>query len=122
MSAAFSRRGDAVTGALGDEPGFEVREPKTWNTSSPAAEEGILLAARAAFDTDDGVTILQRLTSDMRAQRLVLPSADTLERIGLAGRARARRVSAQAINDALDGERKRALTELLKHERALTEL
>ena len=77
---------------------------------------GILLAARAAFDTDDGVTILQRLTSDMRAQRLVLPSADTLERIGLAGRARARRVSAQAINDALDGERKRALTELLKHD------
>ena len=26
MSAAFSRRGDAVTGALGDEPGFEVRD------------------------------------------------------------------------------------------------
>ena len=77
---------------------------------------GILLAARAAFDTDDGVTILQRLTSGMRAQRLVLPSADTLERIGLAGRARARRVSAQAINDALDAERKRALTELLKHD------
>ena len=38
-----------------------------------------------------------------------MPSADTLERIGLAGRARARRLSAQALNDALDGERKAAL-------------
>ena len=33
--------------------------------------------------------------------RFEMPSADTLERIGLAGRARARRLSAQALNDAL---------------------
>ena len=51
---------------------------------------GILLAARAAFDTDDGGVILKRLASDLRSQRFVLPSAVTLERIGLAGRARAR--------------------------------
>ena len=54
----------------------------------------------------------------MKAHRLVLPGADTLERIGLAGRARARarRLSAQALNDTLDDERKKALEDLLKHE------
>ena len=45
----------------------------------------------------------------------MLPSADTLERIGLAGRARARRLSAQALNDALGDERKKALEALLEH-------
>ena len=79
----------------------------------------IRLAARAAFDTDDGVVILERLTSDMRTRRLVLPSADTVERIGLAGRARARRLSAQAINDALDAAQKQALTDLLTHDPAI---
>ena len=74
------------------------------------------LAARAAFDTDDGRIILARLTGEMKAHRLVLPSADTLERIGLAGRTRARRLSAQALNDSLDDERKEALEELFKHE------
>ena len=74
------------------------------------------LAARAAFDTDDGRIILARLTGEMKAQRFVLPSADTLERIGLAGRARARRLSAQALNDSLDGERKKALEGLLEHD------
>ena len=74
------------------------------------------LAAQAAFDTDDGRIILVRLTDEMKAQRFVLPSADTLERIGLAGRARARRLSAQALNDSLDSERKKALEALLKHD------
>ena len=74
------------------------------------------LAARAAFDTDDGRIILARLAGEMKAHRLVLPNAGTLERIGLAGRARARRLSAQALNDTLDDERKKALEDLLKHE------
>ena len=74
------------------------------------------LAARTAFDTDDGRIILARLAGEMKAHRLVLPNAGTLERIGLAGRARARRLSAQALNDTLDDERKKALEDLLKHE------
>ena len=60
------------------------------------------LAAWAAFDTDDGRLILERLTSELKALRCVLPSASRLERIGLAGHARARRLSAQALNGALD--------------------
>ena len=79
----------------------------------------ILLAARAAFDTDDGGAILTRLTTALRTQRFVLPSPVTLERVGLAGRARARRLAAQAINDALDAPHKRALMELLKHDPSL---
>ena len=73
------------------------------------------VAARAAFDTDDGRIILARLSGEIKAQRFVLPSADTLDRIGLAGRARARRLSAQALNDALGDERKKALEALLEH-------
>ena len=79
----------------------------------------ILLAARSAFDTDDGGAILTRLTTALRTQRFVLPSPVTLERIGLAGRARARRLAAQAINDALDAPHKQALMELLKHDPSL---
>ena len=78
-----------------------------------------ILAARSAFDTDDGGAILTRLTTTLRTQRFVLPSPVTLERIGLAGRARARRLVAQAINDALDAQHKRALMELLKHDPSL---
>ena len=77
------------------------------------------VAARAAFDTDDGRIILARVSGAIQAQRFVLPSADTLERIGLAGRARARRLSAQAVNDALDDERKQALNALLAYDPSL---
>ena len=79
----------------------------------------IELTARAAFDTDDGCLILERLIRDLKALRYVLPSASRLERIGLAGRARARRLSAQALNDALDESRKDVLEELLRHDPAL---
>ena len=77
------------------------------------------LAARAAFDTDDGTRILVRLTDDLRALRFVLPGTVILERIGLTGRARARRLSAQALNDALDDTRKTALMDLLKNDPVL---
>ena len=77
------------------------------------------LAARAAFDTDDGRLILERLISDLKALRYVLPSAVRLEHIGLAGRTRARRMSAQALNDVLDETHKSALTDLLRHDPTL---
>ena len=77
------------------------------------------LAARAAFHTDEGRIILIGLINDMKALRFVLPSTAALERIGLAGRARARRISAQALNDALDRTRKGALTDLLKNDPAI---
>ena len=41
------------------------------------------------------------------------PGTDTLERIGLAGRARARRLAAQDLNDALSADQRAALQDLL---------
>jgi len=49
------------------------------------------IATRAAFATDHGVKIVETLIADLRKHRLALPSVDTLERLALKGRARARR-------------------------------
>ena len=98
------------------EPPPPPPKPKTDAELLAAAVE---LAARAAFDTDDEHLILERLASELQALRYVLPSAVRLEHIGLAGRARARRLSAQALNDALNETHKSALAELLRHDSAL---
>ena len=82
-------------------------------------ETAIDLAARAAFDTDDGRKIMTRLTQDMKASRLVLPPVATLERIGMAGRARARRMAAQSINDCLNKTLKASLADLLQNDSEL---
>ncbi|MEM6484649.1 MAG: DUF4158 domain-containing protein [Pseudomonadota bacterium] len=76
-------------------------------------------AAHAAFDTDDARIIMRRLLDQLRQQRLVLPTIGTLERIGLTGRARARRHAAQAVNDSLSEEQKQALNGLVKHDEAI---
>ncbi|WP_419902887.1 Tn3 family transposase [Kiloniella sp.] len=76
-------------------------------------------ATKAAFGTDDGRTIMALLLEDIRKAQLVLPSVDTLERIGIAGRARARRLSAQALNDDLSESQKVTLNCLLKNDTSL---
>jgi hypothetical protein len=48
-------------------------------------------AAEAAAATDNGVVIVSAVMQGIRAARLILPSPDTIERVGLAGRARARK-------------------------------
>ena len=77
-------------------------------------ETAIGFAARGAFDADDGCRIMVRLTHDMRASRIVLPPVATLERIGIAGRAHARRIAAQAINDSLDETQRATMGNLLQ--------
>lgn len=59
------------------------------------------LAARAAEQTDRGEPILRALMDGLRQQRFILPSADTLERAGLAGRARARKAAAARIVESM---------------------
>ena len=49
----------------------------------------IELAARAAMRSDRGETIARSLMDSLKADRFILPLPDTLERSGLAGRARA---------------------------------
>lgn len=58
------------------------------------------LATQAAFGTDDGTAIMRGLLASLSEAKLVYPGTDTLERIGLAGRARARRLAAQSLNNA----------------------
>lgn len=71
------------------------------------------IATLAAFDTDDGRIIMERLVDAIRTRDIVLPSTDTLERIGIAGRARARRLAATSIVGELSGIQKRQLSDLL---------
>lgn len=71
------------------------------------------IATKAAFATDHGVKIIATLIADLRKHHLVLPSADTLERLALKGRARARREAAAALFDALSPEHRSRLQALL---------
>ena len=70
-------------------------------------------ATRAAFTTDHGIKIVETLIAELRRHRLVLPSVDTIERLALKGRARARREAAAALFDALSPERRGRLQRLL---------
>src|SRR3546814_20576222 len=55
------------------------------------------LAAKAAERTDRGEPIVRALVEGLKQERFILPSADTLERASLAGRARARKAAAATI-------------------------
>lgn len=59
------------------------------------------LAAQAAEYTDRGEPIVRALMVGLKGERFILPSGDTLERAGLAGRARARKAAAAAIVEGL---------------------
>jgi hypothetical protein len=54
-------------------------------------------AARAAWPTERGLSIAEGLVASLREARLILPSPDTIERAGLAGRARARKRATNAL-------------------------
>ena len=59
--------------------------------------QAIAVAAAAARSTDKGGPIVETLISELRRQRIILPPPDTLERVGLAGRAQARRKTAEDL-------------------------
>jgi hypothetical protein len=61
-------------------------------------------AARAAWPTERGLSIVEGLVASLREARLVLPSPDTIERAGLAGRVRARKRAAETLLAGLSGE------------------
>ncbi len=74
------------------------------------------IAAKAAFSTDHGARIIEVLIAELRERRLVLPSINTLERLALKGRARARREAAMALHDALTEEQRDRLQALLAND------
>ncbi|GCA52888.1 tn3 transposase DDE domain protein [Sinorhizobium sp. KGO-5] len=54
-------------------------------------------AAEAAWDTDKGIVIAARIIDALRQANILLPAISTIERAGIAGRARARKQSAHAL-------------------------
>ena len=71
------------------------------------------LAAKAAEHTDRGEPIVRALMTGLKGARFILPSPDTLERTGLAGRARARKAAAAAITESLSAADLTRLDELV---------
>ena len=61
-------------------------------------------ATAAAWATDQGRPITEAVIDGLRSNHLILPSADTIERVGLAGRARARKQAAEAILASLTAD------------------
>jgi hypothetical protein len=70
-------------------------------------------ATEAAAATDNGVVIIGAVMQSIRAARLILPSPDTIERVGLAGRARARKHAADTLIAPLTPEQIARLDALL---------
>ena len=71
------------------------------------------LAAQAAEYTDRGEPIVRAVMVGLKGERFILPSGDTLERAGLAGRARARKAAAAAIVEGLSSAELTRLDELV---------
>jgi hypothetical protein len=71
------------------------------------------LAKFAALSTDQGLPIATAIVDGLRDKQIVLPAPARIERIGVAGRARARKLAADTIVDALTAEQITALDALL---------
>ena len=71
------------------------------------------LAEAAARHTDRGEPIVRALIEGLKDKRFILPASDTLERAGLAGRARARKAAAAALIETLDSSEMAHLDDLL---------
>ncbi|MDF3624087.1 Tn3 family transposase [Acetobacteraceae bacterium LMG 32668] len=69
-------------------------------------------AANAAWATDSGIVIVRAVMDALRHAKIALPSISTIERASIAGRARARRKTAQALTQGLTGDQVTALDRL----------
>lgn len=92
--------------------GLRMFASEGWKTA-------LALATHASFETDDGRLIVSRLMDDLKKRRLVLPGEVILERLALKGRARSRRLAAQAVVDALSEIQKSKLANLLHNDTKL---
>jgi len=71
------------------------------------------VATEAARGTERGMAIATAIIDDLRAGRIVLPAPARIERIGIAGRARARKLAADIVVAALTPGQVGALDALL---------
>jgi hypothetical protein len=70
-------------------------------------------ATKAAWATDKGIVIAAGVIDTLRDARIVIPSVSTVERAGIAGRARARKRAAHALLSGLRPKQLDALDALL---------
>ena len=76
-------------------------------------------AAEAAAATDKGAAIVGAMLHGIRETRIILPSPDMIERIGLAGRARARKQAAETLIATLSATQLAGLDTLLGNDATL---
>ena len=79
----------------------------------------LLVGANAAWATDRGEPIVQAMLAYLRAERVLIPAAAVLERIGLAARVRARKRVFQAMAEELTDAAREVLENLLTFDAAL---
>ena len=79
----------------------------------------IEVAGAAAWSTEKGQPIVTAVVDALRADRIILPSTDTLERVGLAGRARARKLASALLANALDERQRSRIDAVLVNDPAL---
>jgi TnpA family transposase len=77
------------------------------------------VGANAAWATDRGEPIIQAMLAHLRAERVLVPAAAVLERIGLAARVRARKRVFQALAEGLTKSVRETLESLLTVDPAL---
>ena len=77
------------------------------------------VGANAAWVTDRGEPIVQAMLAHLRAERVLVPAAAVLERIGLAARVRARKRAFQAMAEELTESAREALETLVMFDPAL---
>jgi hypothetical protein len=79
----------------------------------------LLSAIEAAAISDSGVSILNAIVTTLRERGALLPAVETIERLGLAARAIARRRAEIALIEGLALEKLQALDKLLEIDPAI---
>jgi hypothetical protein len=81
----------------------------------------LLSAIEAAAISDSGVSILNAIVTTLRERGALLPAVETIERLGLAARAIARRRAEIALIEGLAPEKLQALDKLLEIDPAIAQ-
>lgn len=81
--------------------------------------QAVSIAAAAARATDKGGPIVEALIAELRRRRIILPSPDTLERVGLAGRSQARRKAAEDLLAPISPSQLERIDQLLVNDATL---
>jgi TnpA family transposase len=111
----YARRGTTRREHFG-----EAAEHLGLRTCTAADRRDLLAyATNEAMSTDKGSTIIIALLQHLRDHRIIVPAPASIERIGLAGRARSRRLTADAMIVGLGAAKAACLDDLLVNDPVL---